>query len=132
MTSKNERTPFTGPGPDAQYREYLKQGKFMLQFFAGCDSWVLYPRVLCPCCGGIDYTWREASGSGTVYSTSVIRRKPESGGDYNIALIDLEEGPRIMSRVVGIDAHEVRIGLKVRARIVVEDDASLVEFEGAQ
>ena len=69
--------------------------------------------------------WVKASGSGTVYSTTVVRRKPEAGGDYNVALIDLAEGPRMMSRVVGVEPTAVKIGMKVRARIAPE---ALVEF----
>jgi uncharacterized OB-fold protein len=79
-----------------------------------------YPRVLCSHCGSPKLTWQPASGQGTVYSTTVVRRKPEQGGDYNVALVDLSEGPRMMSRVDGLAPHEVMIGMDVRAKIIDE------------
>ena len=51
------------------------------------------------------------------FSTSVVRRKPEAGGDYNVALVDLEEGVRLMSRVDGLAPGAVRIGMAVQARV---------------
>ena len=47
-----------------------------------------------------------------------MRRKPESGGDYNVALVDLAEGPRLMSRIDGVPPEQVRIGMRVRARVI--------------
>ena len=52
----------------------------------------------------------KASGRGIVHSTTVARRRPEKGGDYNICLVTLEEGPRLMSRVIEIAPEEVKIG----------------------
>ena len=67
------------------------------------------------------------SGGGTVYSTTVVRRKSADGGDYNVCLVDLAEGPRMMSRVVNVPPAEVKIGMAVRARIT----EGLVEFTPA-
>jgi uncharacterized OB-fold protein len=63
-----------------------------------------------------------------VYSTTVIRRRAESGGDYNVALIDLAEGVRLMSRVEGLPPADVKIGMAVRARIVQGKDGPLIVF----
>ncbi len=111
---------FSGPGPDAVFAAFLADGRFMLQQCDECKKHVFYPRVLCPHCGSPKLSWQPASGQGTVYSTTVVRRKPEQGGDYNVALVDLHEGPRMMSRVDGISPHEVAIGMAVRAQIVDE------------
>jgi len=111
---------FNGPGPDAVFAAFLADGRFMLQQCDDCKKHVFYPRVLCPHCGSPKISWQSASGQGTVYSTTVVRRKPEQGGDYNVALVDLHEGPRMMSRVDGISPHEVAIGMAVRAQIVDE------------
>lgn len=110
--------PFSGPGPDAIFAAALTEGKFLIQHCAACDKHVFYPRVICPHCGATSLAWQPASGAGTVYATTVVRRKPEHGGDYNVALIDLAEGPRMMSRVDGIAPADVRIGMAVTARIV--------------
>lgn len=111
---------FSGPGPDAVFAAFLADGRFMLQQCDECKKHVFYPRVLCPHCGSPKLSWQPASGQGTVYSTTVVRRKPEQGGDYNVALVDLHEGPRMMSRVDGISPHEVTIGMAVYAQIVDE------------
>jgi hypothetical protein len=88
---------------------------------------VFYPRVLCPHCGSERLEWVAPSGRGTVYSTTIVRRKPADGGDYNVCLVDLAEGPRMLSRVAGVAPEEVRIGMAVKARIA----DGLVEFTSA-
>jgi len=93
-------------------------------------GYVFYPRVAEPLTGATDLEWVEPSGIGTVYSTTVIRQKPPTP-DYNLALIDLAEGPRMMSRVEGIAPDKVQIGMRVKAKVIREKDASLVVFEPA-
>ncbi|HUF86805.1 MAG TPA: OB-fold domain-containing protein [Thermohalobaculum sp.] len=122
---------FEGPGPEARFHAYLAEGRFMIQRSAATGKHVFYPRVLMPGSGEADLEWVEASGEGTVYATTVNRRRPEKGGDYNVALIDLAEGPRMMSRVVGIAPEEVTIGMKVRAKVEDLNGAPAVVFEPA-
>ena len=102
------------PGPDAAFRAFLAEGRFMIQRSRSTGAYVFYPRVALPGSGETDLEWVEASGAGTVYSTTVVRNRPEKGGDYNVALIDLAEGPRMMSRVVDIDPAEVKGGTAAR------------------
>jgi uncharacterized OB-fold protein len=111
-------------GPEKIYRDKLAQGRFEIQRCGGCAKHVFYPRVLCPHCGSGRLEWIAPSGRGTVYSTTVVRRKAADGGDYNVALVDLEEGPRMMSRIVTVAPEAVRIGMAVKARIT----DGLVEF----
>jgi len=122
-------TYFDGPGPEAVFREHLAQGRFMIQRSASTGAYAFYPRVFAPTTGEADLEWVEASGEGTVYATTVNRRSPEKGGSFNVALIDLAEGPRMMSRVIGIPPEEVAIGMKVRARISDLNGAPAVLFE---
>src|SRR4051812_1159068 len=103
--------------PELQFQQFLAEGRFMIQRSAGSGRHVFYPRVAEPATGATDLEWVEASGRGTVYSTSVVRQKPPTPS-YNVALIDLAEGPRLMSKVAGIAADEVRIGMAVAARII--------------
>src|SRR5687767_5505860 len=116
--------------PEKEYFEHLAQGRFMLQRSASTGGHVFYPRVAEPGTGATDLEWVAASGRGKVYSTTVIRQKPPTP-NYNLALIDLAEGPRMMSRVVGIAPGDVKIGMPVRAKIVSENDQPLVVFEPA-
>ncbi|MBM3532079.1 MAG: DNA-binding protein [Alphaproteobacteria bacterium] len=126
-------SPFAGPGPDAEYRRLLAEGRFCIQRCRGSGRYVFQPRVLSPFTGEPTLDWVEVSGRGTVYSTTVIRRRPEQGGDYNLALIDLDEGCRLMSRVEGLPPAEIRIGLKVRARIARDrENAPILVFDPAE
>ncbi len=120
---------FDGPGPEAIFRAHLAEGRFMIQRSASTGFHVYYPRVMMPCSGEADLEWVEASGEGTVYATTVTRRRPEKGGDYNVALVDLAEGPRMLSRVTGIVPEAVTIGLMVRAKIDELNGAPAVLFE---
>lgn len=122
---------FDGPGPEAVYRSYLAEGRFMIQRSASTGTYVMWPRVVLPGTGEADLEWVEASGAGTVYATTVTRRRPEQGGNYNVALIDLAEGPRMMSRVVGVAPEEVTIGMKVEAKVDELNGAPAVLFEPA-
>lgn len=108
---------FAGPGPEAQFRAFLSQGKFMIQRSRSSGAHVFYPRVITPGTGAADLEWVEASGDGVVYATTCNRVRPEKGPDYNVALIDLAEGPRMMARVEGVPPDQVKIGMKVTARI---------------
>src|SRR5207248_3677563 len=76
---------------------------------------VFYPRLVCPYSGSTSLEWRVASGLGTVYATTVTH--PAQGEPYNVALIDCDEGFRLMSRVEDIDPMAVAIGLRVRFRV---------------
>ena len=113
------------------YQAELDAGRFCIQHCPQCQRHVFTPRELCPHCGSDQLAWEQPSGKGTVYSTTVIRRKADAGGDYNVALIDLAEGPRMMSRVEGIAAAEVKIGMAVQAEVVQQGGKGLVVFKAA-
>jgi uncharacterized OB-fold protein len=114
--------------PDADFQGFLQQGRLMLQRSRSSQRCFFYPRVLEPGTGNTDLEWVEASGLGTVYTVTVIRPKPPSQ-PYNVALIDLDEGPRLMTRVEGVPADQVQIGLRVQARIVHEAEQFFVVFD---
>jgi uncharacterized protein len=114
--------------PEVQYRAFLAEGRFIIQRARRSGRYVFYPRVAEPGSGDTDLEWVEASGRGTVYSTTVVRKKPPEPS-YNVALIDLAEGARMMSRVVGVAPEDVRIGMAVRAKIVEDGGKPLVVFE---
>ena len=122
---------FDGPGPDAQFRQALLEGRLSIQRCSTCGTHVFFPRVLCTGCGSAELAWVQASGLGTVYSTTVIRRSPKQGGDYNVVLVDLDEGPRTMSRVEGVPPAEVRIGLRVRFDVQRDGEEPLLVFRPA-
>ncbi len=100
--------------PLARYREFLKEGQLAYQVDSASGTSVFYPRVVAPQSGNT-LDWKVSRGTGTVYATTTI--SPKSGLPYNVALVDMDEGFRLMSRVESIDAAYVLIGMRVRARI---------------
>ncbi len=127
----DDRSIDTDRGPDQQFQHYLGQGEFRLQSCNSCDQFLFYPRVLCPHCGATELTWKAISGDGLVYSVTVVRRREEKGGAYNVAIIKLAEGPRMMSRVEGVAPDQVTIGSSVKARIASRDqgDGYMILFD---
>jgi uncharacterized OB-fold protein len=124
---------FKGDGPEKVYHDALQRGEFLIQRCNSCSGHIFFPRVICTHCGSSDIEWVKPSGKGTVYSTTTLRRKAEKGGPLNVCLIDLAEGPRMMSRVEGIDADKVTIGMQVTASVIHDQDRNvpLVVFRPA-
>jgi uncharacterized protein len=113
-------------GPEAQYRAFLAEGRFRIQRSRSTGQHVFYPRVAAPGSGAADLEWVDASGLGTVYAITVNRSKE---GSYNVALVTLDEGPRMMSRIDGVET--VAIGTRVKARIASEGGTPVVVFDVA-
>ncbi|WP_028602406.1 Zn-ribbon domain-containing OB-fold protein [Ottowia thiooxydans] len=116
--------------PEQEFFAHLARGKFMLQRSRSSGKCCFYPRVAEPVTGARDLEWVEASGRGTVHATTVVRVKPPQQA-YNVVLVDLEEGPRVMSRVEGLAPEAVYIGMKVQARIGSQDERPLLLFDMA-
>jgi hypothetical protein len=124
------------PVPDTLTAPYWKaaaEGRFTLPRCEACGRRHFYPRPACPHCGSDRIAWAEASGGGIVYSYSVVHRAPGPAfaGDvpYVVAIVETEEGPHLLSRIVDIDPGAVRIGTKVRVRFDrVSDEAALPVF----
>lgn len=118
-------TPSTPQSPDLlpqqEYFAHLAAGRFMIQRSRSSGEYVFYPRVAAPRTGAQDLEWVPASGHGVVYATTIMRVRPPATS-YNVCLVQLEEGPRMMSRVEGIDPQAVSIGMAVRARIAQDED----------
>lgn len=127
-------TTFIHLNPAAQsaqrsYQDELDRGRFLIQCCSACGQNNFPPRELCPECGSPDVNWLQPSGDGAVYAVTTVRRKQEAGGDYNVSLIDLDEGVRMMSRVDGLASSDVQIGMRVRARILQQAGRGLVVFD---
>ena len=93
---------------------------FTLPRCAECGKFHFYPKDLCPHCGSKALAWTEASGRGEVYSFSVVHRAPSPAFKdqvpYVLAIIATEEGPHLLSRVVGVAPDRVAVGLRVKAK----------------
>jgi uncharacterized OB-fold protein len=105
--------------PLGVYLEHLKRGELAYQVSSDDGTPVFFPRVVAPGTASARLEWRIAKGFGTVYSTTVVHYKGEP--PLNVALIDVDEGFRLMSRVEGVDPKDVRIGMRVKLRVVPGD-----------
>jgi uncharacterized OB-fold protein len=102
----------------------LAQGRFLLQRPASGGAAIFPPREFAPG-NGEALEWIEASGDGTVYAMTWVQRKPPEA-PYNVALIDLAEGARMIARVEGVTFETLRIGMSVKARIA---DGPVIVFD---
>lgn len=116
----------TPTGPQATFETYLAEGRFMIQRSATTGEHVFYPRVLAPS-GATDLDWVEAKGTGTLYAITVNRGRDAS---HNVALVDLDEGVRMMSTLP--DVETAPIGARVKARIENAPDGPRVVFDLAE
>lgn len=108
-----------------EYRRGLAAGELRYQRCADCDHAQFPPRVICARCGGGELVWSTSDGRGTVYSVSWL--SPRDTAPYNVALIDLADGFRMLATVSGVDPDDALIGRSVRAAVVDE----VVRFETA-
>jgi uncharacterized protein len=125
-------TPLTEPFWDA-----TRQREFLLQWCLRCDTPVFYPREVCPRCLEAQLEWRPASGRGVVYAVSVQYRPAMplpafTDGPYTVALIELAEGVRVMSNVIGCPPDEVTVEMPVTLTWeALSDGRNLPQFQPA-
>ena len=110
--------PLPEPSPaTAPYWEACKAHKLLLQQCVTCGHIQFYPRSLCTACMSDELEWLVARGTGTVYSYSTVHRALLPGFEedipYVVAMIELDEGVRLLSQIVGCEPEEVCIGLAV-------------------
>lgn len=123
MTTEYKR-PLPLPTTDTKpYWEACARHEFIIPRCRSCGKHFFYPRSLCPNCMSTDLEWVKASGRGKVYSFSVVQHpfRPEwkDAVPYVAALVDLEEGPRMSTNIVGCKPEEVKIDMPVE--VVFED-----------
>ena len=105
--------------PLGVYIEHCKKGELAYQV-AGDGKPVFFPRAVAPGTGG-KLEWRVSKGLGTVHATTVVHGAKDQK-PWNVALIDLDEGFRMMSRVEDIDPMKVKIGMRVKVRMTKGDE----------
>jgi uncharacterized protein len=109
-TERKIDAPQSAPETKA-FWEATAAGRLLIKRCTACGESHYYPRSICPFCGSDRTEWRDASGRGTVYTYSVMRRAPVP---YAIAYVTLEEGVSMMTNIVDCDLDAIRIGQKVR------------------
>jgi len=114
--------------------EATKEHRLILQWCTECDRAIFFPRDNCPLCLSSALEWRPATGHGLVASVTVETSSPNptiaGGAPYAVALIDLDEGVRMMTNVVGCPPGDVTVGLPVQVTWVpLSDGRNLPQFE---
>lgn len=106
------QTPFTKPWFAA-----CRSGRLLIQHCRACGHYQFYPRTFCTNCSTTEQpAWVEAQGAGTVASFTIVHRAVSEAynAPFIVALVDLEEGPRMMTHLVNCDPEVVHIGMPVR------------------
>lgn len=118
--------PMPAPIRSAESRpfwEAASQGRLMLKRCEDCGLVFWYPRALCPDCWSDRTVWMQATGGGTVYTFTVMRRVKVP---YAIAYVTLDEGPTMLTNLVTTDLDGLRIGQRVALEFASALDGSSV------
>lgn len=130
---------FDLPTPDADTQPFwdgCREAKLLIKKCNDCGAVHYYPRSFCPTCWSENVEWLEASGRGTLYTYSVVRRNDlppfNERVPYVAAIVELEEGPRMMTNVVDTDFDALRVGMPVRVKYqAISDDVTIPVFTPA-
>lgn len=117
------------PVPDTETEPYwsaAKDGRLLIRRCRACSRAHFYPRPFCPTCWSDQVDWEEASGRATLYTWSVVRQNdlkpwPERV-PYVAAVVDLDEGPRMMTNVVDCDIDALEVGMALEVAFRAEND----------
>jgi uncharacterized OB-fold protein len=108
----------TPEGDTIEFWEAAKDKRLLIRHCRGCDASSYYPRPFCPTCWSEQVEWHQASGEATLYTWSVISRKDQppfcDRVPYVAAVVDLTEGPRMMTNVVECPFEDLRVGMALR------------------
>ncbi len=137
MAEYNKPIPIPQPESD-RYWEGTRRGEIWLRKCLDCDQAYFYPRDICPECFSRNTDWIHASGKGTVFTYAIVHRPPHPGfmadAPYITAIVELEEGVKIPTNLVGIDPEPENIKIGMPVSVVFEkvnDEISLPKFEPA-
>ena len=112
------------------YWNAARERRLLIRKCNACGTLHFMPRHLCPACWSDQLEWVEAKGTGSVHSFTIIRRAPMAAfaprAPYVLALIDLDEGPRMMANVLGEDALSVRIGDRVKVTFEDRGEGAMI------
>ena len=111
MAAPERKIPAPEPNPETKpFWDAATEGRLLIKKCVTCGQVHFYPRAICPFCGSDKTEWVTASGRGTVYSYSVMRRVPIP---YALAYVTLAEGVSMMTNIVDGDLDAIRIGQPV-------------------
>ena len=118
--------PLPQPDPITKpYWDSLKSHAMRLQRCGSCGRFVFFPRALCPFCFSDALTWAPVSGRGVVHAFTVPHRHPSPAFQpdlpYVVALVELEEGPRLMTNLIDVPPDPAQIAVGMPVEVVYDD-----------
>lgn len=118
----------------APYWRAANEGVLSIQQCRHCDQWQFFPRAFCTHCASDDVAWQQTSGRGKIYTFTINRKAANAFMKerlpYAVAIIQLDEGPRMMANIVNSDLTKIAIGVRVQVCFErLDDDISLPQFE---
>ena len=130
---------FDLPQPDLETQPFwdaTRDGRLLIKRCTACGQFHFYPRPFCPHCWSDAMEWVEANGRATLYTWSVVHRNDlppfTDRVPYVAAIVDLDEGPRMMTNVVDCDFDALQVGMQLQAVFhPISDDVTIVQFRPA-
>lgn len=117
---------------NAPWWDAVSRRELTFQSCSDCGKAVFFPRSRCPHCFSDRLEWRKSAGDGSVYAFTVVRRAPRGFQDrvpYCVALIDVKEGFRMMSNVVGCEPQDIQVGMPVSVAFEQRGEGLLPVFK---
>ena len=109
--------------------------RLVLMKCAECGQWRLPSRQHCDACLSDEYTWEQASGRGVVRTFGIMHQKYQPGWaaetPYNVTIVELEEGPRMPTNIIGVKNEDISVGMAVIVDFEIYDDVALPKFRPA-
>jgi uncharacterized OB-fold protein len=126
MPQDGYKKPLPTPSPESKrYWDGCRAHELWLPFCRSCESFYFYPRDFCPACFGWDIEWRKTSGRGRVYTYAIQHRAYHPAWQdevpYVTALVQLDEGPRVYTNLVGIDPDPTQIRCEMPVEVTFDD-----------
>ena len=125
LENNNYRKPLPVPAPDSEkFWHMASRHELWIQKCLDCNKAYFYPRMVCPDCLSKNVEWFEASGKGTLHTYMINHRAAPGFEDevpYAIAIVQLTEGPRMMTNIVGVENTPENLVLDMPLRVVFDD-----------
>ena len=136
MTNQAPNIPRPLPTPDEASQPFFdaaKDGKLLLKYCTACSRYMNYAAEFCDACLSHDLEWKESSGKGTVYSFVIMHQviHPGFAGvvPYNVAVVELEDGPRLHTNLIDIENDQIQVDMPVEVTFdVLENEVTVPKF----
>ncbi len=136
MTTERPNIPRPLPVPDEASQPFFDaaaEGKLMLKFCGACNRWLNYGVEFCDNCFSTNVEWKQSSGKGTVYSFVIMHQVIHPGFasivPYNVAVVELEEGPRLHTNLLDIENDQIQVDMPVEVTFErLENDVTVPKF----